>query len=159
MYCYLYGKHFDNICFVSAFHSIRENCLIFVQCISRMKVPCVGRKRCKDSSFLVTSELVVAHAPIISRFVSPSFYLYPARNIFFCVFQRKTLSGFISTRRLVQGISCPCCTHQFEKILLIVPFTARDFSFILYHRWNIFIMCYFRYIYIYYAYIICSIYM
>lgn len=77
----------------------------------------------------------------------------------FCVLQRKTLSGFISTRRLVQGISWPCCTHQFEKILLIVPFTARDFSFILYHRWNIFIMCYFRYIYIYYAYIICSIYM
>lgn len=38
-YCHLYGKHFDNICFVSAFHSIREHCLIFVQCVSRMKVP------------------------------------------------------------------------------------------------------------------------
>lgn len=149
MYCYLYGKYFDNICFVS----IRENCLIFVRVFTH-ESSVRSTQRCKDSSFLITSELVVA--PIISRFVSPDVF------VFFCVLQkRKTSSGFISTKRLdFHEISWPCCIHQFEKILSIVAFTARDFSFILHRGWDIFIMYYFRYIYIYiyYTYIIYSIY-
>lgn len=142
MYCYLYGKYFDNICFVS----IRENCLIFVRVFTH-ESSVRSTQRCKDSSFLITSELVVA--PIISRFVSPDVF------VFFCVLQkRKTSSGFISTKRLdFHEISWPCCIHQFEKILSIVAFTARDFSFILHRGWDIFIMYYFRYIYIYLLYV------